>query len=239
MIESISVVCPPDPSTAAMHSGPAGRTGGRRDARMRHTHPTTSTSAAHRNGPISWRDTTDLHRPLWLDRVLLGMSEPHHRPRRNPAFSTTSKLEVLRDDESIASASSLRSLSPVNEEPPSRAQTDLFATDVRVRGWHRVGTLMRGWIVYVIYITTRSGTVIKISKRYSAFLSLHERLEQERGGYAHALPPLPPRHVGLWQRYHPLFLEDRRRALQQWLCATLLDERWGNADAYQRWVLER
>ena len=26
------------------------------------------------------------------------MSEPHHRPRRNPAFSTTSKLEVLRDD---------------------------------------------------------------------------------------------------------------------------------------------
>ena len=165
------------------------------------------------------------------------MSEPHHRPRRNPAFSTTSKLEVLRDDESIASASSLRSLSPVNEEPPSRAQTDLFATDVRVRGWHRVGTLMRGWIVYVIYITTRSGTVIKISKRYSAFLSLHEQLEHECGGYA--LPPLPPRHVGLWQRYHPLFLEDRRRALQQWLCATLLDERWGNADAYRRWVLER
>ena len=221
-----------------MHSGPAGRATGRRDATMRHTHQP-STSAAHRNGPISWWDTRHLHRPSWLDRVHLGMSEPHHRPRRNPAFSTTSKLEVLRDDESIASASSLRSLSPVNEEPPSRAQTDLFATDVRVRGWHRVGTLMRGWIVYVIYITTRSGTVIKISKRYSAFLSLHERLEQERGGYAHALPPLPPRHVGLWQRYHPLFLEDRRRALQQWLCATLLDERWGNADAYQRWVLER
>ena len=86
-------------------------------------------------------------------------------------------------------------------------------------------------------IATRSGTVIKISKRYSAFLSLYEQLEHECGGYAP--PPLPPRHVGLWQRYHPLFLEDRRRALQQWLCATLLDERWGNADAYRRWVLER
>jgi len=167
------------------------------------------------------------------------MSEPHHRPRRNPAFSTTSKLEVLRGDESMVSSSSLRSLSPVNVEPSPRCQTDLFATDVRVRGWHRLGTLTRGWIVYVIYITTRSGTVIKINKRYSAFLSLHEELERERGSYAHELPPLPPRHVGLWQRYHPLFLEDRRRALQQWLRATLLDERWGHAGAYQRWVLER
>lgn len=156
-------------------------------------------------------------------------SPDHPKSLLPPTMSTSSSM------------SSLQSLSPVNEstQETSRGEPTLFATEVRVRGWHRVGALTRGWIMYDIQITGHSDTVLKISKRYSAFVSLHEQLAYERPSYARQLPNLPAQHVGLWQRYHPLFLEDRRRALQKWLQSTLLDERWGNARAYKNWVLER
>lgn len=56
--------------------------------------------------------------------------------------------------------SSLRSLSPESElaalpaRPPAPPST--FASSVRIHGWHRVGSLARGWIVYDLQVTTSS-----------------------------------------------------------------------------------
>lgn len=134
-------------------------------------------------------------------------------------------------------------------EIPSRSSDTCFASGVRIRGWQRIGSYSNGWVVYDVCITAKSvrsdvlhlrqGLQLSAHKRYSAFTELKTQLALEVPEHADALPPLPPRHVGLWRRYLPSFLEERRRALQAWLTATLLDERWGGTNAYTRWVLER
>lgn len=179
------------------------------------------------------------HPPTFFAECFPNHSErPVLRPPRAPA-SCARPSEPAPSLPSSGSTSSLESLAPMEESAPAPPPTRLFATDVRVRGWHRVGPLMQGWVVYEIHITTRTDTVIRLSKRYSTFVSLHDHLAHERYVHARDLPALPPRHVGIWQRYHPTFLEERRRALQQWLCLTLLDERWGDTHAYTHWILER
>lgn len=83
------------------------------------------------------------------------------------------------------------------------------------------------------------GHVVTVHTRYSEFVALAARLAAEAPAHAAALPALPPRHAGLWHRYHPQFLARRRRALQAWLQHTLLDVRWGGTAVYKDYVLGR
>ncbi|WFD29025.1 hypothetical protein MSPP1_000029 [Malassezia sp. CBS 17886] len=128
--------------------------------------------------------------------------------------------------------------------------THCFATEARVRGWRRVGSYVRGWVVYDVCITTRrvrvnegtltqKGIVCRTYKRYNAFRELRRQLLDEAPLHSAQLPPLPAASVGMWHKYMPAFLEERRRGLQQWLRTTLLDPRWGGTHAYARWVLEK
>lgn len=143
-----------------------------------------------------------------------------------------------------------RSPSCSSLEPPaprvSAASNECFATEVRIRGWQRVGSYSRGWVAFDVLVTAKSvrhlltqGIVLQSYKRYTCFLELVDRLCAEAPQHASALPALPPRHTGIWHKYKPTFLETRRRALQRWLVLTLLDPRWGSTRAYREWVLER
>lgn len=149
-----------------------------------------------------------------------------------------------------ASPASLRSLSPECELPtalPTYEAARRVASRVEIRGWRRVGTPMHGWVVYDIHLTTPSvcgrhspqGHDLHMHKRYRAFLELAHALAREYPQHAAALPPLPPRHTGLWQRYHPAFLEGRRRALQAWLDTTAVQGPWGSSEALAAWALAR
>lgn len=95
------------------------------------------------------------------------------------------------------------------------------------------------WPNRYVGMCLQQGHSLPSHKRYNAFAALAERLRTEVPEHADSLPPLPPRHKGILHKYLPSFLEERRRALQHWLSATLLDPRWGGTRAYREWVLER
>ncbi|KDN53440.1 hypothetical protein K437DRAFT_71731 [Tilletiaria anomala UBC 951] len=115
--------------------------------------------------------------------------------------------------------------------------SSVFAREVRIRGWSEVGEKARGWVVFHIRIVTKQGVVIANHRRFSAFVSLHRQLLDERPEYARFLPALPPRRTGLLHKYGAKHLENRRKSLQDWLESVMLDARWAECTCLQEWIL--
>lgn len=181
--------------------------------------------------------------------VPLGVSSsapasPDHdaRPVSLSRQASTSSLVSLAPE---TGDTSLLSLAP-NPTLELTNRSACFASDTQVHGWHRADSAGRSWVVYDVRITlpsvrvrTDQGVVLPLQKRYSSFVTLVAALRKEAPLHASSLPLLPSRQAGLWHKFAPSFLETRRRGLQRWLAATLLDPRWGGTQAMQNWVLER
>ncbi|CDU24926.1 uncharacterized protein SPSC_04759 [Sporisorium scitamineum] len=115
--------------------------------------------------------------------------------------------------------------------------SDVFAREIRIRGWSKVGSQARGWVVFELHIITKQGTPIIAHKRFSSFVKLRTLLLKECKEQAKWLPELPTRRTGLLSKYDAKYLEKRRRALQRWLEVVALDKVWGSSEALREWVL--
>lgn len=120
----------------------------------------------------------------------------------------------------------------------SSSPTEVFAREVRIRGWSEVGSQARGWVVFELRILTKQGTAIITHKRFSSFLKLRRTLLEECKDQAKWLPQLPTRRTGLLSKYDAKYLETRRRALQRWLETVALDRVWGASEGFREWVLD-
>lgn len=118
-----------------------------------------------------------------------------------------------------------------------RSTSDVFAREIRIRGWSEVGSQARGWVVFELRIITKQGTPIIAHKRFSSFVKLRTTLLDECKDQAKWLPQLPTRRTGLLSKYDAKYLEKRRRALQRWLEVVALDRVWGASEALRDWVL--
>ncbi|TKY89105.1 hypothetical protein EX895_001636 [Sporisorium graminicola] len=114
---------------------------------------------------------------------------------------------------------------------------DIFAREIRIRGWSEVGSQARGWVVFELRIITKQGTPIVAHKRFSSFVKLRTLLLKECKEQAKWLPELPTRRTGFLSKYDAKYLEKRRRALQRWLEVVALDKVWGASEALREWVL--
>lgn len=104
---------------------------------------------------------------------------------------------------------------------------DVYARDVRVRGWSEVGTRTRGgYVSFEIVVLTKKGVVIHAHRRYSSFAQLRRQLAEQVPQHKSALPTLPPKDA--LHKYSAKHLEQRRLALTEWLQAVMLDARWGS-----------
>ncbi|SPO27939.1 uncharacterized protein UTRI_05082 [Ustilago trichophora] len=119
----------------------------------------------------------------------------------------------------------------------SSSHSDVFAREVRIRGWSEVGSQARGWVVFELRILTKQGTPIIAHKRFSSFVKLRETLKKECKDQAKWLPELPTKAAGLLSKYDAKYLEKRRRALQRWLETVMLDRVWGASEGLREWVL--
>ncbi|SNX86278.1 uncharacterized protein MEPE_04987 [Melanopsichium pennsylvanicum] len=135
-----------------------------------------------------------------------------------------------------ASSTHSRRRSSLNN-PHYSTSSDVFAREVKIRGWSEVGSNARGWVVYELRILTKQGTPIIALKRFSSFVKLRESLKRECGEQAKWLPELPSKSAGLLSKYDANYLEKRRRALQRWLELVVLDRVWGASEAVREWVL--
>ncbi|GAC98157.1 sorting nexin-like protein [Pseudozyma hubeiensis SY62] len=79
--------------------------------------------------------------------------------------------------------------------------SDVFAREVRIRGWSEVGSQARGWVVFELRIITKQGTPIVAHKRFSSFVKLRSTLLNECKDQAKWLPQLPTRRTGLLSKY--------------------------------------
>ncbi|KAF8311509.1 hypothetical protein DL93DRAFT_2083283 [Clavulina sp. PMI_390] len=116
--------------------------------------------------------------------------------------------------------------------------SSLFAAEVAIKGWTAVGDPKRGgYIVYDCSIRTRDGATIHIHKRYSAFDRLYESLMTYLPrGLSSQVRKIPPKAA--FARFRPVFLEKRRRLLQDWLMGVMLHPDLGGNKLVKEWVME-
>ena len=147
---------------------------------------------------------------------------------RSPSHAS---LERRRSTSSTGARRRTRRASSPSSTP------DIFAREIRIRGWSEVGSQARGWVVFELRILTKQGTPIVAHKRFSSFVKLRDALKRECKEQAKWLPELPTRTAGLLSKYDAKYLEKRRRALQRWLEIVMLDRVWGGSEALREWVL--
>ncbi|POY73310.1 hypothetical protein BMF94_3645 [Rhodotorula taiwanensis] len=117
-----------------------------------------------------------------------------------------------------------------------------FVRDVKIAGYHTVGADSSGFVVFDIELQTLptaaqpQGTVMKIHKRYSAFVQLRRDLLAAHPQFRGLLPRLPPKSS--LAKYRPSFLEKRRQRLGYWLATVLLHPIVGGTAVVRGWVLE-
>lgn len=112
---------------------------------------------------------------------------------------------------------------------------NVFARDVKVRGWSEVGRRARGYVDFDIVVLTKKGVMIRVHRRYSSFVALRKQLLAEAPPHRNHLPPLPPKDA--LHKYSAKHLEQRRIALTNWLQAVMLDPRWGGSKAVREWLV--
>ncbi|GAA5950460.1 hypothetical protein JCM10213_003585 [Rhodosporidiobolus nylandii] len=87
----------------------------------------------------------------------------------------------------------------VRIEDWSDRQSSAFAKDVRIKGYHAVGSEGSGFVVFDIEIDTlpanpsAQGTTIRIHKRYSSFVRLRSDLLRSFPRLRSVVPRLPPK----------------------------------------------
>ncbi|SCZ87571.1 BZ3500_MvSof-1268-A1-R1_Chr2-2g05037 [Microbotryum saponariae] len=149
-------------------------------------------------------------------------------------------------------------------EDCTNRENHAFARDVRITGFHPVGSQNAGgFVVFEIEIVTPQGTLIKLNKRYSAFVRLRADLVREYPHFRGWVPRLPPKNslgesentkvlylLILTQlepvfntllslaKYRPSFLDRRRAQLAYWLTTILLHPEAGRCALVRQWVLE-
>lgn len=238
---------PREPSSedfkASIHGAMTGHSSHHDDAWSAHepvTHP--------RHGSAS-EPTSPLMSPRSLDETLppqdVAASDDDDKASLESAPSSLVSLPVstLTSSSRSPSHASLerRSLtsrrrSSSHRRPPS--PTEVFAREVRIRGWSEVGSQARGWVVFELRILTKQGTSIITHKRFSSFVKLRRTLLEECKDQAKWLPQLPTRRTGLLSKYDAKYLEKRRRALQRWLETVAFDRVWGGSEGFREWVLD-
>ncbi|GAA6028505.1 hypothetical protein JCM8097_007253 [Rhodosporidiobolus ruineniae] len=130
----------------------------------------------------------------------------------------------------------------VRVEDWSERQSSSFVRDVRIKGYHAVGSEGSGFVVFDIEIDTfspdpaSSGTTIRIHKRYSAFVRLRADLLRSFPRFRPLIPRLPPKSS--LAKYRPSFLERRRQHLSYWLSSILLHPVLGGCPDVRSWILE-
>ncbi|CDK25532.1 unnamed protein product [Kuraishia capsulata CBS 1993] len=87
------------------------------------------------------------------------------------------------------------------------------------------------YVVYSIRLETVQGTKIVLRKRFSEFVKLREELLQIQQN----VPSLPAKTVG--RQFDNSFIEHRRRGLEFFLTAVLLDPTLSNTAPIKRFVL--
>ncbi|KAJ7157696.1 Phox homologous domain-containing protein [Mycena crocata] len=139
-----------------------------------------------------------------------------------------------------------RSYSPIG--PPSVFSNDIwlgdstgdstvFAREVKISGWTRLGDALGGaYVVYDCVMKTKEGTLIHAHKRYSDFVTLeHQLLRTLPRSQRSFVPELPPKAP--LARYRAAFLANRLRGLEHWLSSVLLHPDVGSCEAVRRWVM--
>ncbi|CAO1617036.1 unnamed protein product [Parajaminaea phylloscopi] len=116
-----------------------------------------------------------------------------------------------------------------------RGPSEIFARDVKVRGWSEVGARSRGHVDFDVVIWTLKGVEIRVHRRYRSFVVLRQQLVAEAPDHGPALPRLPPKDA--LHKYSARHLEQRRLALTRWLQAVMLDPRWGGRQALREWLV--
>lgn len=134
------------------------------------------------------------------------------------SFSRRSSLRRANSSGSAGSTLSSRGRA-------SSVSGEVYARDVRIRGWSEVGTKTRGYVSFEVVVLTKRGVVIHAHRRYSSFAALRKQLVAQVPQHKAALPPLPPKDA--LHKYSAKHLEQRRLALTDWLQAVILDPRWG------------
>ncbi|PRQ77553.1 Phox homologous domain-containing protein [Rhodotorula toruloides] len=117
-----------------------------------------------------------------------------------------------------------------------------FVRDVRITGYHAVGSESGGFVVFDIEIdtlpvnATSQSTTIRIHRRYSAFARLRSDLLYAHPRFRNIVPRLPPKSS--LAKYRPSFLERRRQRLAFFLATILLHPILGGDPIVRQWVLE-
>ncbi|PKI83899.1 hypothetical protein MVES_002260 [Malassezia vespertilionis] len=131
----------------------------------------------------------------------IGPFQKRHRQAQQEPFTPQRDIAARKSAPVTPDDLEEHACDAIDAPADQRVHDPCFAQDVRIRGWHRVGSPTRGWVVYDVNITTKSGLELQTHKRYSDFVGLHGALAQQVPEHASALPRLPPRHTGLWQRH--------------------------------------
>ncbi|KAG0658666.1 PX domain-containing protein ypt35 [Rhodotorula mucilaginosa] len=173
---------------------------------------------------------------------------PRLTPENGPlprAFSTADLLdESFRfRPPSVASTSTSRRSSRIGVriEDWSERPNATFVKDVKMTGYQTVGSEGSGFVVFDVELQTlptpqSPGTILKIHKRYSAFVQLRHNLLASYPQFRGLVPRLPPKSS--LAKYRPSFLEKRRQLLGYWLSTVLLHPILGGTAVVRVWVLE-
>ncbi|TKA55943.1 hypothetical protein B0A53_01644 [Rhodotorula sp. CCFEE 5036] len=173
---------------------------------------------------------------------------PRLMPENGPlprAFSTADLLdESFRfRPPSVASTSTSRRSSRIGVriEDWSERPNATFVKDVKMTGYQTVGSEGSGFVVFDVELQTlptpqSPGTILKIHKRYSAFVQLRHNLLASYPQFRGLVPRLPPKSS--LAKYRPSFLEKRRQLLGYWLSTVLLHPILGGTAVVRDWVLE-
>ncbi|GAA5879620.1 hypothetical protein JCM3774_004287 [Rhodotorula dairenensis] len=169
---------------------------------------------------------------------------------RDGPDSDDDEADFASDDESFrfrppsvaSNSTSLRSSRRgVRIEDWSERPNAAFVKDVKIPDYHTVGSESSGFVVFEIELQTlptaqSQGTVMKIHKRYSAFVQLRHDLLSAHPQFRGLVPRLPPKSS--LAKYRPSFLEKRRQLLGYWLSTVLLHPILGGTAIVRDWVLE-
>ena len=107
---------------------------------------------------------------------------------------------------------------------------------MQIRGWSEVGRRStKGYVTFEVHLTTLTGLLIRVHRRYNSFIKLRRALIDEVPVHSRGLKELPKKDA--WRKYEGKYLEMRRKALQEWLQAIYLDRRWGGTKAVREWLV--